>query len=90
MLVDEIIMSIESPFASPVVLCRKNNDKSSDDIYPEAWRFAIDYKKLIAITQYPQFPIPVRDEILANISSTNFMSTLDLASGYFPIAMRSL
>lgn len=53
MIVDDIIMPVESPFASPNVLCRKNNCKSVDD--PEAWQFAIDYRKLNAITQYPQY-----------------------------------
>lgn len=56
-------MPIESPFASPVVLCRKNNGKKIDE--PEAWRFATDYKNLNAITHYPQNPITVIDDILA-------------------------
>lgn len=73
---------------SLMVLCRKNNGTSSD---LEAWRFAIYYRKLNAITQYPQFIIPVINEILANITSTystNFMSYLDLNSGYFQISMK--
>lgn len=48
MLADDIIMPIESAFASPNVLHRKNNDKSIDD--PETWRFTIYYGKLNAIT----------------------------------------
>lgn len=54
---------------------------------PEAWRFAIDYRKLNAITQYPQYPLPVTDDILENIMGTNYMFTLDLTSSYFQIAM---
>lgn len=61
MLLHDIIMSIKLPFASSVVLCRKNNGKSED--YLKALRFAIDYRKLNAITQYPQYLIPVIDEI---------------------------
>lgn len=57
MLADGIIMPIGSLLALPVVMCRKNKQKSSGD--PEAWRFTIDYRKLNAVTQYPQFPIPV-------------------------------
>lgn len=49
----------------------------------ETWRFAIDYGKLNAVTQYPQFLIPVINDILANITSKNFMPTLDLTSGIF-------
>lgn len=48
MLDDNIIMPIKSPYESLVVLCCKNNGKSVDD--PEAWRFAIDYRKLNAIS----------------------------------------
>lgn len=51
------IMSTDSSIASPIALGRKNNGKNSDD--PEAWRFVVDYHKLIAVTQYPQFPIPL-------------------------------
>lgn len=86
MLVDDIIMPINSHFASHVVLCRKNNGKNIHN--PEAWWFSINYRKLNAITQYPQYPIPVIDDILANITSTHFMSKLDLTSGYFQIGMK--
>ncbi|GFY27901.1 retrovirus-related Pol polyprotein from transposon 17.6 [Trichonephila clavipes] len=45
------IRPIQSPYASPVVLTRKNNGLPPDS--PEAYRFAIDYRKLNAITKYP-------------------------------------
>lgn len=47
MVEDDIIMTIDSLFASRVVLFRKNIGKNSGD--PEAWRFDIDYRKLNAI-----------------------------------------
>lgn len=59
------------PFVSPVVFCRENNGKSIDDT--EAWRFAIDYRKLNVIMQYPHYTIPVIDDILAN--KLNYIST---------------
>lgn len=40
-----------------------------------------------ATTQYPLFLIPVIDDILADITSMNFMPTLDLTSSYFQIGM---
>lgn len=64
MLADDNIMPINSSFTSPVVLCWNNNGKNFDD--PEDWRFVIDDLKLNVIIQYPQFRIPVTDEILAN------------------------
>lgn len=37
--------------------------------------------------QFPEFLIPVIDEILANITSTNVMTTFNLTSDYFQIAI---
>lgn len=54
----------------------------------KVWRSIIDYRKLNANVQYSQFQIPVTNGILANILTTNFMSTLDLPSGYFQMAMK--
>ncbi|GFW12411.1 retrovirus-related Pol polyprotein from transposon 297 [Trichonephila clavipes] len=51
MLQEGAIRPIQSPYASPVVLTRKNNGLPPDS--PDAYRFAIDYHKLNAITKYP-------------------------------------
>ncbi|GFX21685.1 retrovirus-related Pol polyprotein from transposon 297 [Trichonephila clavipes] len=85
MLRDGTICPINSPYASPVVLTRKKNDLPPDS--PEAYRFAIDYRKLNGITKYPRYPFPVIDDLLTNIPHTNVMSTLDLRSGYFQLAI---
>ncbi|GFY32882.1 retrovirus-related Pol polyprotein from transposon gypsy [Trichonephila clavipes] len=55
--------------------------------YPEAYRFAIDYRKLNAITKYPRYPLPLIDDLITNILFTTIMSTLDLKSGYFQLAI---
>ncbi|GFW95225.1 retrovirus-related Pol polyprotein from transposon 297 [Trichonephila clavipes] len=52
MLKEGTIIPIQSPYASTVVLCRKNNGLPPDN--PEAYRFAVDYRKLNAITKYPR------------------------------------
>ncbi|GFT06958.1 hypothetical protein TNCV_1415331 [Trichonephila clavipes] len=75
----------QSPCASPVVLTRKNNGLPPDS--PEAYRFAIDYRKLNAITKYPRYPLPLIDDLIRNIPYTTMMSTLDLKSGYFQLAI---
>ncbi|GFY20552.1 retrovirus-related Pol polyprotein from transposon 17.6 [Trichonephila clavipes] len=54
---------------------------------PDAYRFAIDYHKLNAITKYPRYPLPVIDDLITNIPHTGTMSTLDLKSGYFQLAI---
>ncbi|GFT70248.1 retrovirus-related Pol polyprotein from transposon 297 [Trichonephila clavipes] len=54
---------------------------------PEAYRFAVDYRKLNAITRYPRYPLPLRDHLIMNIPHTEIMSALDLRSGYFQMAV---
>ncbi|GFS97888.1 retrovirus-related Pol polyprotein from transposon 17.6 [Trichonephila clavipes] len=61
MLRDGTICPVNSPYASPVVLTRKKNDLPPDS--PEAYRFAIDYRKLNGITKYPRYPLPVIDDL---------------------------
>ncbi|GFS93090.1 retrovirus-related Pol polyprotein from transposon 297 [Trichonephila clavipes] len=85
MLKEVHIIPIQSPYASPVVLCRKNNGLPPDN--PEAYRFAVDYRKLNAITKYPRYPLPLIDDLIMNIPHTGIMSALDLRSGYFQMAV---
>ncbi|GFU89419.1 transposon Ty3-I Gag-Pol polyprotein [Trichonephila clavipes] len=85
MIHDGTICPINSPYASPVVLTRKKNDLPPDS--PEAYRFAIDYRKLNVITKYPRYSLPVIDDLLTNIPHTGVMSTLDLRIGYFQLAI---
>ncbi|GFT66095.1 retrovirus-related Pol polyprotein from transposon 17.6 [Trichonephila clavipes] len=70
MLKEGTIRPIQSPYASPVVLTRKNNS-----LLPEAYRFTIDYRKLKAITKYPRYPLPLIDDLITNIPITTIMST---------------
>ncbi|GFW39875.1 retrovirus-related Pol polyprotein from transposon opus [Trichonephila clavipes] len=85
MLKEGTIIPIQSPYTSPVVLCRKNNGLPPDN--PEAYRFAVDYRKLNAITKYPRYPLPLIDDLIMNIPHTGIMSALDLWSGYFQMAV---
>ncbi|GFU92446.1 retrovirus-related Pol polyprotein from transposon 297 [Trichonephila clavipes] len=54
---------------------------------PEAYRFAVDYRKLNAITKYPRYPLPLIDDLIINITHTGIMSALDLRLGYFQMTM---
>ncbi|GFY21053.1 retrovirus-related Pol polyprotein from transposon 297 [Trichonephila clavipes] len=85
MLQEGTIRPIQSLYASPVVLKRKNNGLPPDS--PEAYRFAIDYGKLSAITKYLRYPLSVLDDLIPNIPHTGIMSTLDLKSSYFQLAI---
>lgn len=64
---------IEESQSSPAVLAR-NKDGSI--------RFCIDYRKLNAVTVKDSYPLPRIDEILDQMSSNSWFSTLDLKSGY--------
>ncbi|GFW59167.1 retrovirus-related Pol polyprotein from transposon opus [Trichonephila clavipes] len=85
MLKEGTIIPIQSPYTSPVVLCRKNIGLPPNN--PEAYRFAVDYRKLNAITKYPRYPLPLIDDLIMNISHTGIMSALDLRLGYFKMAV---
>ncbi|GFV74889.1 retrovirus-related Pol polyprotein from transposon 297 [Trichonephila clavipes] len=85
MLKEETIIPIQSPYASPVVLCRKNNGLLPDN--PKAYRFAVDYRKLNAITKYLRYPLLLIDDLIMNITHTGIMSALYLRSGYFQMAV---
>ncbi|GFY07943.1 retrovirus-related Pol polyprotein from transposon 17.6 [Trichonephila clavipes] len=85
MLKEGTIIPIQSPYASPVVLCRNNKGLPPDNL--EAYRFGVDYRKLNAITKYPINPLPLIDDLKMNMPHTGIMSALDLLSGYFQMAV---
>ncbi|GFT82441.1 retrovirus-related Pol polyprotein from transposon 297 [Trichonephila clavipes] len=80
MLQEGKVRPIQSPYASPVILTRKNNGLPPDS--PEAYRFAIDYRKFNAITKYPRYPLPVINDLISNIPHTgaapNFQKSIDI------------
>ncbi|GFV70926.1 retrovirus-related Pol polyprotein from transposon 297 [Trichonephila clavipes] len=83
MLKEGTIIPIQSPNALPVVLCRKKNGLPPNN--PEAYRFAVDYRKLNAITKYRRYSLI--DDLIMNIPHTTMMSALNLRSGYFQLAL---
>ncbi|GFT84201.1 uncharacterized protein TNCV_1150101 [Trichonephila clavipes] len=76
MLQEGEIRPIQSSYASLEVLTRKNNGLPPDS--PEAYRFAIDNRKLNAINKFLRYPLPVIDDLITNIPHTGVMSILDL------------
>ena len=76
MLGAEIIQPSTSEWASPPVLVRKKDGSV---------RWCIDYRALNNVTVKDAFPMPRIEECLDTLAYARYMSTLDLASGYWQL-----
>ena len=70
-----VIQPSNSPWASPVVMVRKDGSH----------RFCVDYRELNSVTRQDSFPLPRIDDLLDQLDRSHYFSTLDLASGYWQI-----
>jgi len=83
MLQKEIIEASMSPWSSSIVLVQK---KSRDNSIK--YRFCIDYRALNAVTKPDAYPIPNIVDTLDSLGQSKIFSVLDMASGYFQIAIK--
>jgi hypothetical protein len=80
MLKNDIIEHSTSEYSFPFVLVKKKNGE---------FRFAIDYRKLNAVTQPITYPLPRLDDVFDAIGQANatIYTKLDLTSAYFQLAL---
>lgn len=68
----EVIEPSRSPWSAPVVIAYRNGKP----------RLCVDYRKLNAKTIPDEFPIPRQSEILAALSGSQVLSSLDALAGF--------
>lgn len=68
-----------SEWASPPVLIRKSDGKV---------RYAIDYRKLNAVTKKDVYPLPLIEECLDTLAGNEWFSKLDANSAYWQIQVK--
>ena len=73
-----VIRPSNSPWASPIVLVKKNDG---------IWRFCVDFRKLNDVTVNDSFPLPQINDLLDTLAGQRYFTTLDLASGYWQVSM---
>lgn len=72
-----IIRHSNSPYAFPIVLVPKKDDK----------RMCVDYRPLNKIMVRDSFPLPLIDDCLERMEGKRYFTTLDLKNGFHQIQM---
>jgi transposase InsO family protein len=78
MMKQNIIKPSTSPYAAPVVLVRKKDN---------SLRLCVDYRQLNNKTIKDAYPLPRIDEALDALHGAKYFSSIDLAQGYYQVAM---
>ncbi|UYV78615.1 K02A2.6-like [Cordylochernes scorpioides] len=76
MLENEIIEPSNSPYAAPVTLVRKGDGSK---------RFCVDFRKLNELMTVDNYPIPLIETVLDQLSNSKYFSTIDITSAFWQI-----
>ncbi|KAL7294456.1 hypothetical protein TKK_0012451 [Trichogramma kaykai] len=80
----DIIVKSTTPWLSPLwIVPKKTVDQSGN----KKWRFVADFRQLNEMTEGYCHPIPLTVDILERLASANYISCIDLRSGFHQIAM---
>ena len=80
---EDIIQESISPFNSPLLLVPKKSNSDNT----KKWRVVVDFRHLNSMSQCVSFPLPNVIDILDQLGSAKYFSTLDLPSGYHQVQL---
>ena len=67
-----VIQELESPWGAPVIVVYHNGKA----------RVCIDYRRVNAVTEAAEYPLPRQSDILRTLSGSQWLSTFDALSGF--------
>ncbi len=73
-----VIEPSQSEWSAPIVVVRKKDGNI---------RLCVDYRRLNAITPVDAYPMPRTDELIDKLGKAKYITTLDLARGYWQVPM---
>ncbi|CAB0043056.1 unnamed protein product [Trichogramma brassicae] len=80
----DIIVKSTTPWLSPLwIVPKKTVDQSGN----KKWRLVTDFRQLNEMTEGYCHPIPLTMDILERLASANYISCIDLRSGFYQIVM---
>ena len=73
-----IVRESESEWSSPMVIVMKKDGNI---------RICVDFRKLNQLTKFNAYPMPHIDDLLDTVGRAKYLTTLDLAKGYWQVPM---
>jgi hypothetical protein len=78
-----IIKPSESPYSSPMWIISKKPGPNGE----KRWRLVTDFRQLNEQTVGNSYPLPMTTDIIESVASANYITAIDLKSGFYQIRM---